>query len=399
MAPLPTLLEAAKSRVSELEKTQDEQKAGVDSLDAEIAAKREERSIAAQNEVRELLKQKETKLKEAKTLAGALSLIGKAIVKLQRAVELGLDDWMSVHTEKVKLSAFLRKKLEEDPKALQGLRGACGSGELALKDGSLEFCGDKASLPKLKAALEDLEANYETGIEIDDEDTFSLLDSRDEIGSVAKRHQVNISRAGTRLTISGPVISADKVADLINALLAGKADLDCPQNLTGAAIAKAKEVEAETGAVIAVYRQGGRGGGGIIYVRGLEHSVEDATTALRAWLDEREGAVSEFVSIGEDSARWAASLLDKFRNDAQMMGQKFGIAVKQASNTGELELRGLPDAVAQAGKELAMIIDFYRNEHAKGEAETQAQQKAEEPVEEEDAWGAAPMAEPTPAAW
>lgn len=392
-------MEAAKSRISELEKTQEEQKASTDSLDAEIVAKREERSIAAQNEVRELLKQKETKLKEAKTLAGALSLIGKAVVKLQRAAELGLDDWMSVHTEKVKLSAFLRKKLEEDPKALQGLRGACGSGELELKDGSLEFCGDKASLPKLKAALEDLEANYETSIEIDDEDTFSLLDSRDEIGSIAKRHQVNISRAGTRLTISGLVKTADKVADLIKFLLAGKADLDCPKNLTGAATAKVKEVETETGAIIAVYREGGWGGGGIIYVRGLEHSVEDATTALRAWLDEREGAVSEFVNIGEDSARWAAPLFDKFRNDAQMLGQKFGIAVKQRSNTGELELRGLPDAVAQAGKELGMIIDFYRKEEAKGDAEAQAHQKAEEPVEEEDAWGAAPMAEPTPAAW
>lgn len=392
-------MEAAKSRISQLEKTQEEQKAGAASLDAEIAAKREERSIAAQNEVRELLKQKETKLKEAKTLTGALSLIGKAVAKLQRAAELGLDDWMAVHTEKVKLSAFLRRKLEEDPKALQGLRGACGSGELELKDGSLEFCGDKASMPKLKAALEDLEANYETDVEIDDEDTFSLLDSRDEIGSLAKRHQVNISRAGARLTISGPVKTADKVADLLTALLAGKADLDCPKNLTGAAKAKVKEVESETGAVIGVFNHGGWDGGGIIYVRGVEQSVEDATTTLRAWLDEREGAISELVNTGEDSARWAAPLLDKFKNDAQMMGQKFGIAVKQTSNTVELELRGSPDVVVQAGKELAMIIDFYRKEQAKADAEAQAQQKAEEPVEEEDEWGAAPVAEPTPAAW
>ena len=46
-----------------------------------------------------------------------------------------------------------RKKLEGEPKALQDLRKACGA-ELELKDGTLEFCGDKAVMPKLKAALQ-----------------------------------------------------------------------------------------------------------------------------------------------------------------------------------------------------------------------------------------------------
>jgi len=393
MAPLPTLLDAAQCRVKALETAQEEQKVSMESLEADIAAKRAERSISAQGQVRELLKQKETKMQETKTVAGALSLVGRAVAKLQRAVELGLDDWTAVHAEKVKLSAFLQKKLEGEPKALQDLRKACGA-ELELKDGTLEFCGDKAVMPKLKAALEDLEANYQTWIEIDDVDTFALLDYRDEIGSLAKRHEVNISRDGSWLGVSGPMKAAAKATDLIKPLLSGKADLDCPRNLTGAAKAKAKEVESETGATIAVENSGGWGGGGIIYVRGIDKCVEEAATALRAWLDEREGATSEFVNLAQDSANWTAPLFDKFLNDTQMMSQKFGIAVKQTT-TGELELRGSPDTVAQAGKELAMMVDFYRKEQAKSEAQV----KVEQPPEPEDDWGAAPVAEPTPAAW
>jgi len=401
MAPNSTLLEAANARSTELQKAQLLQKTSMVSLEAEIKAKREEKSIAAQEAVRELLKQKEASMKEEKSLVGALSLIGKAVAKLQQALELGVSDWAAVHAEKIKLSSFARAKVEKEPKALESLKQACSGAQLVLQDGNLEFAGDKALVPKLKSALEALEQNYETSVEIDDEDTFSLLDSRDEISVLAKKNEVNIAKEGASLIVSGPPKSADKVADMIKALLAGKEDLDCPRNLIGAATKRAKEVESETGAIIATYPSGGWDGGGIMYIRGLDMCVEEATTALREWIDEHEGAFSEFVNISEDSGQWTGPLYDQFRNDAQMMGQKFGIAVKQTSTVGKLELRGLPDKVAEAHQELQMILGFYRKEHKKVEAGAAARAKAEEApaAEAEDEWGAAPVAEPVVGAW
>lgn len=399
MAPLPSLLESARARSSDLEKAQQEQKTNIASLEAEIAAKREEKSIAGQEAVRDLLKKKEAATKESKQLAGALSLIGRAVAKLQKATELELSDWTRLHTEKLKLSGFAEKKLQEDPKALEGLRSKCGRSGLELKGDYLEFTGDKAVVAKLKQAVEDLEANYEIGVDIDDDDTFKLLDSRDEIGSLVKRHQVNMSQEGTRLIISGPPKSAEKVADMIKAMMAGKEDLDCPKNLVGAAKGKAKDVETESGAIIAVWNVGGWNGSGVIYIRGLPDCVQEASDAFRVWLDEREGCTSEFVEV--DSGSWAPSLADQFKNDSQMMGQKFGVAVKPTSVTSRLELRGLPDAVAAANKEMQMILEFYQKEQAKVEKQKAAEEaEAAVPAEEpEDEWGAAPVAEPAPAAW
>merc|ERR1712046_85535 len=110
--------------------------------DKEIAAKSEERSIAAQQAISALRKKKEPLMKETKLLAGAISVVGKAIAKLQRAVDLGVDDWSKVHTEKIKLSSFARKKLA-DPEALAELRRTCDGANILLKDDSLEFAGDK----------------------------------------------------------------------------------------------------------------------------------------------------------------------------------------------------------------------------------------------------------------
>merc|ERR1719160_307232 len=132
MAPLPSLLESARARSSDLEKAQQEQKTSIASLEAEIAAKREEKSIAGQEAVRDLLKKKEAATKESKQLAGALSLIGRAVAKLQKATELELSDWTRLHTEKLKLSGFAEKKLQEDPKLLEGLRSKCGRSGLEL---------------------------------------------------------------------------------------------------------------------------------------------------------------------------------------------------------------------------------------------------------------------------
>lgn len=400
MAPVAALLQAAQARSASLERTQLEQKADMESLEAEITAKRDERSIAAQETVRELLKRKEVAMRDARALVGALSLVGRAVTKLERASDLGLEDWAALHTEKMKLSGFAWKKLQEDPKSLESLRKACVGAGLVVKEGHLEFAGDRALVPKLKAALEALDANYETWIEIEDRDTFKLLDERDEIGSLARRSQVDISQDGNWLLISGPPKAADTAAELIKSLLSAKEDLDCPKNLVGPAKAKAKEVESETGAVIAVDRSGGWCGGGVIYIRGLEQSVEEATTAFRAWLDEREGAISEFVDTAEDCQQLNSLLFDQFRNDTSMMAEKFGIAVKQTT-PGKLELRGLPDAVVAANKELLMILGFYRKEQAKAAAEAEARAKAEEapPPEPEDDWGAAPTAEPVPGAW
>lgn len=342
-------------------------------------------------------------MKEAKNLTGAMALIGRAVAKLQRAVELGLDDWTAVHTEKFSITNFSRKKLEKNPQALEELKATCGgAGGLVLNEGSLEFIGDKALVPKLKAAVQALDADYETWIEIEDEDTFSLLDAREEIGSIAKRNQVKISRDASWLGITGAPKGADNAAQLLKSLLAGKEDLDCPKNLVRKAIARAKEVESETGAIIAVETLGGFGGGGVIYIRGLEECVSQATTAFRFWLDELEGFVSEFVSSAGASGQLAGHLFDQFRNDTQMMGQKFQVAVKQTSTLGQLEIRGLPEKVAEANKELEMILAFYRKEQAKFEAQAKAIAKAEEPppqAEEDDEWGAAPTAEPVPGAW
>jgi hypothetical protein len=395
MAPLPTLLEAAKARAAELETADKEKKEGMQELDKEIAAKREERSIAAQEAISALLKKKEIYMRESKTVAGAKSIVGKAIAKLQRAVDLGLDDWTQVHIEQVKISAFARKKLV-DPEELKALRGACGGSDLTLEDDGLEYSGSKENLGKLQEALLALESNYETWIECSDQATLRLFDSRGEIQSLAKRHTVDIQQDGNWIGISGPPAAADKAASMLQAMFEGVKDIDCPTKLVGAMKPKAKEVEIATGAIVDVQRQGGWNGGGVIYVRGMESCVLEACTQLQAWLDEREGVTTELVDFAEDSALWTAPLFEQFKGDTHMMAQKFSIAVKETQKAGELELRGPTQALEVAKKELLTMIAWYKEEQAKADAQIAAEAS---PEPEDDGWGDAPIAEPVVGAW
>jgi len=401
MAPLPALLSAAEARAQWLETAKREQKASMEALELDIGAARQEKSIAAQNTVRELLKKKEALMKEGRTLAGASALVEKAVTKARRAVDFGLDHWSAVHEDKLKLSDFARQMLGKDPKALEKLQKSCGGAELSLKDGSLQFVGDKAQIPKLQEALTALESNYEVRVEGDEVETIDFIQFRGEFDSIMKRLNVKVSREGPlTILVSGPPTDADKAADTLRGLFGGKEDIDCPTKLFGAAKKKAQEVEPETGALITVEKTGGWGGGGIIYVRGEEVSVQEATQMLREWLDEREGASSVFVNFAEDSAEWTAPIFNEFRNDLRMMGGKFGIAVKERNTAGELELRGPADKVAEAHKEFQMILGFYKKRQADAAKAAEAAAKAAEPEEEEDdEWGAAPVAEPTPGTW
>lgn len=387
------------ARSVELEKKDAAKKGEMKDLDAEMAARRQEKSIAAQQAISALLKKKEAFMQETKTLAGAVSLVRKAIAKLQRAADLGLDDWSNVHIEMVKLSGFARKKIETQPEVLADLIKKCDGASVVVKDDSLEFAGRKDSLKKLKTAVEELEANYETWVECSDEVTLNLFIRRGEMDSLAKRHKVNIQMDSNWFGISAPPAVADKVAGILEDMFTGHEDIEFPANLLRAVRGKAKEVEEKTGVLIDV--PGPKAGqGGWMAIRGLADCVQTASAQLNEWLDEQEGAIRETVNFADVSGGWTAAVWNQFRGDIQQMAQKFRIAVKETSNVGELELRGSSDGVSGARKELQMMLDWYRSEEEKAE---KARNAIDEPPEEEDSesdgWSTAPVAEPTVAAW
>eukprot|EP00929_Paragymnodinium_shiwhaense_P030324 TRINITY_DN17203_c0_g1_i1.p1 TRINITY_DN17203_c0_g1~~TRINITY_DN17203_c0_g1_i1.p1 ORF type:complete len:408 (+),score=179.97 TRINITY_DN17203_c0_g1_i1:93-1316(+) len=407
MVALAELLSAAEARNDALLAKKESTQADADALDATIAAKRAEKSIAAMNEVKELMKKKESMQKEVKTIAAACALVEKAVAKLNGAKKMGLSDWASVHESKVKPSEFALKRLQSDPKALETLRKAVPGASISFADKEIAFAGSKDDLPKLNDALTALEGDYEEVVEADDEDTVALLENRGEFSSLAKRKGVTITRQGTSIRVSGPPAAAQAAVTTVKGILSGKADMDCPKQLFGAAKAVAKDVEAETGALIEVWKTGGWNGGGMIYIRGIDDCVEQAREQIQTWLDEKEGAYSELVDISKDTKEWEAKDVDQFCNDLQMMSQKFGIAAKPQTAPGKFELRGPHAAVEPALKEFHMIVDFYRQASLKAKAQqahaAKSKQKAEEAKkkqeEEEDDWGAAPTAEPTPMSW
>eukprot|EP00747_Dinoflagellata_sp_TGD_P166743 gnl/TRDRNA2_/TRDRNA2_190011_c0_seq1.p1 gnl/TRDRNA2_/TRDRNA2_190011_c0~~gnl/TRDRNA2_/TRDRNA2_190011_c0_seq1.p1 ORF type:complete len:375 (+),score=115.25 gnl/TRDRNA2_/TRDRNA2_190011_c0_seq1:29-1126(+) len=356
---LAALRQAAEARAAELHEAKAQGKVELESLESEIAVKKEERSIAAQEAVRTLQKKRETLQKDLKSLDGACAVVEKAVARISRAVELGCADWKSIHEEKVKVSEYVKERLEGSGQdaLLKALRAKC-QGELSVKAGALHFAGDKAELPKLQAALEALEsAQVEQAWVEGEEDTLKLFEARGELARLAKRHAVEVGIEGGSIWISGPPKGTAATADMLKSMLEYSEDVDVPKALIGAAKAKAKEVEPLTGAFVEVGREGW-GGGGTIWIRGAEDCVKDAAAQLREWLDAKEGAVSEFVDVSKQTAGWTAPIYDQFRNDLGMMGQKFGIAVK-TRDEGQLEVRGPADAVKAGKAELKMILDFY----------------------------------------
>jgi len=406
MAPLQALLEAAEGRGVELEACRVQQKGQLDDLEAEIAAKRSEKSIAAQNAVRELLKKREGLEKDSGNLKRACEVLTRAVEKLHRASRLGLSDPAALHEEKITLSGFAKSRLcdgDGATEAVEQLRRASGGAELEVKSGMLHYAGSKESLARLKAALSALESNFETAVACDDPTTLRLMDSRGEFTRISTKHGVEISKGDAGVRVTGPPAAAEKVASLLKFIFEGREDLDCPKSLVGSAKAKAKDVEAETASLVEVLRTGGCGGGGVICIRGDEECVDQAAELLRGWLDEKEGAASQFVDVSPPIASWSPQLIAQFRGDLRILVQNKRVAVKDGAlePAGRLELRGPSGPVGDAAKELQMILDFYKGECSKeaSAAKAKTKPKAKPQPAEEDDWGAAPMAEPPPCSW
>lgn len=403
MAPLAKLVSAAEERAAKLAESQGKNVAELESVEAAIVEKSAEKSIAALDAVREMRKTKENLNQEIRVGATAISIVEKALAKLRLAEKLGLSRWDAVHEEAIQLSDFVRQKLTKDPAAIERLKVTCDAASLSLSDGALQFLGGKEGGAKLNEALEALAADYEERVDVEEADALDLFVKRGEFVGLAKRHGVTISRDGaTSVRVVGPPKVVAIAASLVRGLFTGSADLDVPTKLVGAANTYAKDVEIETGAVVELGRTGGWGGGGVAWLRGVDTCVEEAREKMQAWLDEREGATSEFLGVIKDSAEWPAGTLSQFQNDLQMMGGKFGIVVKQRE---PLEFRGPPDAVAGAVKEYSMILGFYEKEHAKQRAlaskaaAAAAASATAAAGEADEGWGAAPVAEPTPSSW
>jgi len=274
-----------------------------------------------------------------------------------------------------------------------------------VKSGVLHYAGSKESLARLKEALAALESNFETAVACDDPTTLRLMDSRGEFTRISTKHGVEISKGDAGVRVTGPPAAAEKAASLLKFIFQGREDLDCPKSLVGAAKAKAKDVEADTAALVEVLRTGGHAGGGVICIRGDEECVDQAAELLRAWLDEKEGATSEFVDVNPPVASWPPQLLAQLRGDLRILEQNKHVAVKDGAleSVGRLELRGPPAAVGDAAKELQMILAFYKGECSKeasaAKAKAKAKPKAKPTPADEDDWGAAPVAEPPPCSW
>jgi len=326
-----------------------------DALNAEMAAKREEKTLAAMDAIRELMKRKEVLTKEALLLDGACAVVEKAVAKLRRSVALGLDDWKHLHEEKVAVSDYMIQRFADEPALLERLRDGA---ELTLRDGALRFAGHKDGVEKLKEALARHEANFEMWLE-GDEPTLKLFEERGEFESVAKKRGVQIGREGSWLWITGAQSSAKEAESFLKGLLSGSVDIDCPKKHVAGAKARAREVEPSTGAHIFVQGHGGWDGGGLIVVRGDEDCVEQAAEDMRAWVDEREGCTSKFVKE-EFLAALASPVYQQLRADLHQFGGKFSVVAKARGTT--VEVRGQAENIANSLKEMGELLDFYRKQ-------------------------------------
>jgi len=395
MAPLAVLLAAASGRSESLGAEGAKLEEELAAVDKEVNDKRAEKTIAAQEAVKDLLKRREALQKKARLLEAAAGHVRLALAKLQRAQAAGLQDWRELREERLKLSDFAVQRLKEK-EAMAGLEAASGGGTLAVEGTALVFTGNAASLPALKAAVDALESGYSVNVEVE-ADMLRLLETRGELKRMGEKHGAELSSDGNGVSIAGAVEGVKKAEKALKWLLSGKADLTCPRELFGACKAQAKDLEAATGALVEVVR-GGFGGGGIVHIRGNSECVQEAEEQLRNWLDEREGAYSAFVEIREAFAKLSPEELQQFNGDLGHFGRKFGISAWAAD--GQIELRGPAggDWEAPARAELKQIVDFYappapapKKEATKAKAKPKA--KAPEPVEEEDGWGAAPEAD------
>uniref|UniRef100_A0A7S4VE95 Uncharacterized protein n=1 Tax=Alexandrium monilatum TaxID=311494 RepID=A0A7S4VE95_9DINO len=392
MAPLEALLQAAAGRGTALDAEKGTLEEDLASMEKEVAAKRAEKSIAAMEAVKELLKQREALQKKARSLEAAASTVKLAVAKLQKAKAAGLPDWKELKEERLKLSDFAVKQLKEQA-ALDSLQEAGGRGAIVVEGSTLVFTGGATVLPDVKKALEALESSYSVSVELE-ADTLKLLDARGELKRLGSKHSVELAPDGTSVSITGPVDSVKITEKTIKWLLTGKAELSCPRELIGACKSQAKDVEAETGAFIEVAR-GGFGGSGMVRIRGDSECVAQAEEQLRTWLDDREGAYSVFIEIKEAFAKLSSEKLGQFNGDLVHFGQKLGITAY--AENGKVELRGPQGGnwETPARAELHQIVDFYAPPAAAPKAaKAQATPKAKAPEPAEDSgWGAAPEAD------
>jgi len=228
-----------------------------------------------------------------------------------------------------------------------------------------------------------------------------MFDARGELTRLATKHRVSFVVEGASVRLTGLKQEADKMGSMLRFLMLGREDLDCPKKLVVQAKARAKDVEAETGALIDVLRTGGWEDGGSVCIRGGDECVAEAAEQMQAWLDEVEGASSLFVDVGDLASSMDGATLDEFRNDVWTLGGRFGVAAKdRIASKGQLELRGPEKAVAEGKGELKMVLDFYKQKAADAQKAQAKAKAAAKPAPEEDDWGAAPMAEPPPGhAW
>lgn len=360
-------------------------------LEKEVVEKRAEKTIAAQNAVRELLKKKEALMKRSKVVDAAAEHVRQALVKLQRTKAAGLQDWRELEDEKLKLSDYAAELLR-DKATLAGLKAASSGGTLSMDGANLTFVGSSSALLALKKALEELESSYSCSVEVEGT-LLRLFEGRSELKRFGDKHGVVMTAQDGNVKISGPADKARKAEKAFRFNLTGKVDLPCPRDLSGAAKVQAKEVEADTGAYIEVVR-GGFGGGSIVHIRGGYECVSDAEEKMREWFDQREGAYSVFIDMTDVFKKLGPEKVQQFGTDLVQFGQKFRIA----ATTGELrvELRGVASGEweAPARAELQQIVDWYSTQ-AEGapKAKAKAAAAAKAVVPDESGWGEAPEAE------
>eukprot|EP00405_Crypthecodinium_cohnii_P042607 CAMPEP_0206552302 /NCGR_PEP_ID=MMETSP0325_2-20121206/16011_1 /ASSEMBLY_ACC=CAM_ASM_000347 /TAXON_ID=2866 /ORGANISM="Crypthecodinium cohnii, Strain Seligo" /LENGTH=395 /DNA_ID=CAMNT_0054052173 /DNA_START=46 /DNA_END=1233 /DNA_ORIENTATION=+ len=388
MAPSPSaLLEAATARKSELDEDVESAKGEIAALDTQIAEKRAERTIAAQNAVKDLLKDKEALMKKIRLSEGAAKHVSLALEKLQLAVAAGLDDWKALIEEKVAMSDFAQKRLKEDPSCLKMLEASTSGGKLTLEGPKLAFKGGSQGLENLKKALAGLESGYSCTVEVEIV-MMGVLDRRDWFNKQADKHGVEVEKDanGTSVTISGPAEKAKKLADSLKFLLTGKADLYCVRDLIAPCRTSAKEIEEQTGAFIDVLK-GGFGGGGLIYVRGDREGVAEAEEKMRAFIDAKEGKYSVFLDV-PFYQKLDPEKAQHFENDLPAFGAACGMEAWMSEDKLRLEMRG-PAAnknwETKARTEFKQLSGWY----------LQQLKEASKPKapKEDDPWGPAPEAE------
>lgn len=362
-------------------------------IDQEIADKRAEKTIAAQNEVKDLLKKKETLMQRSKFLLNAAKHVQLAFAKLNAVEIAGLQDWQELVKERLKLSPFAKEQLDQKS-VMNKLHTVAGGGTLSIEGDFLVFAGASKFLDPLKKAVDALETSFSTSLEVEAE-FLRFLESRGELKRFTERHEAEFSAEGSTLTISGSVANVRKAEKSVKFLTSGALDMPCPRNLVGAAKARAKEWEAETGTYIDVVR-GTAGSESKLLVRGDAECVRDAEERVHAWLDESEGAYSAFVDISQALQRMEPGKVDTFSNDLGHLGNKFGILARLSQNRVELRGPQTGDWEKAARSELNMIVDFYAPPAKPTTAAAAKQKSKAKPAEkepEDDTWGAAPEAE------